>query len=67
MNQAGQVAGMFGQSNQLFIEKAQLLKQDLYVQWGMSESYTCHIDASEKLLPKSKQPNRIQMIDVECK
>lgn len=67
VNQAGQVAGMFGQSNQLFIEKAQLLKQDLYVQWGMSESYTCHIDAPEKLLPKTKQVNRIQMIDVECK
>jgi outer membrane usher protein len=67
VNQAGQVAGMFGQSNQLFIEKAQLLKQDLYVQWGMSESYTCRIDAQEKLLPKSKQSNRIQMIDVECK
>lgn len=67
VNQAGQVAGMFGQSNQLFIEKAQLLKQDLYVQWGMNESYACRIDAPETLLPKSKQPNRIQMIDVECK
>jgi len=67
VNQAGQVAGMFGQSNQLFVEKAELLKQDLYVQWGMNESYTCRIDTPEKLLPKSKQPNRIQMIDVECK
>ncbi|MDR2061793.1 MAG: hypothetical protein LBQ29_10405 [Acinetobacter sp.] len=67
VNQAGQVAGMFGQSNQLFIEKAQLLKQDLYVQWGMNESYACRIAAPEKMIPQNKQTKRIQMIDVECK
>ncbi|WP_202743780.1 fimbria/pilus outer membrane usher protein [Acinetobacter calcoaceticus] len=65
--QDGQSIGVFGQSNQLFVENADLLNQDLLVQWGAEQQQSCLIAAPEKLLPKQKQTKTMQLVDVECK
>ncbi|BAP36417.1 thin pili usher protein AcuC [Acinetobacter guillouiae] len=63
----GQIVGMFGQSNQLFIEKAALLNQDILVQWGATERQACRINAPQRVLSKQKNTKKMQLIDVECK
>jgi len=62
-----QIAGIFGQSNQLFIEKSDLLKDQLWVQWGQQEKHSCHIEIPEKLIPKQKHAKTMQLVDVVCK
>lgn len=63
----GQIVGMFGQSNQLFVDNSDLLKQDILVQWGVTERQACRIDAPHRALPKQNNLRKMQLIDVECK
>ncbi len=67
MTEDGQVAGMFGQSNQLFIENAGLLKEQLWVQWGTQEQQRCVIELPHKQMSEQKQPKSVQLLAVECK
>lgn len=67
LTEEGQVAGMFGQSNQLFIENAALLKDQLWVQWGAQEQQRCAIEIPHKQIAGQKQPKSVQLIAVECK
>ena len=64
-NAAGDVIGMFGQSNQLFVEKDELLKDSLYVRWGTNNDVSCQIEAPEHLIQEKSK--KLQLIDVECK
>ncbi len=63
----GKVIGMFGQANQLFVEQAGQLENNIKVIWGTSNQYACQIDAPENLLQKSKIKQTFQIVDVECK
>lgn len=63
----GQVVGMFGQSNQLFVENSDLLQHEIEVKWGVAEVKSCRIDASHVLLKNQKNKNLFQVINVECK
>jgi outer membrane usher protein len=63
----GQLVGVFGQSNQLFVEKADLLKDDVLLSWGTENAVSCRIEAPEQLLPKQKSAKAMQLVDVECK
>ncbi|TCM69081.1 outer membrane usher protein [Acinetobacter calcoaceticus] len=61
----GKALGMFGQSNQLFIEDAQGLKNNLLVTWGSTETSSCRIDAPTQ--SQAQKAGVFQVIDVECK
>lgn len=63
----GKIAGIFGQSNQLFIEQAALLKEPIQVQWGNDNKQNCRIDPVEELVPKQLKAKTMQLLDVECK
>lgn len=63
----GKIAGIFGQSNQLFIEKSELLKEEIKVQWGTKEQQVCQINVPKQQLTKQKNAKMMQLVDVECK
>lgn len=63
----GRIVGIFGQSNQLFIEKAELLKETMQVQWGIDGKQNCRIDPVEKIIPKQLKVKTMQLFEVECK
>ncbi|WP_228714953.1 fimbria/pilus outer membrane usher protein [Acinetobacter pullicarnis] len=67
LNTEQKPVGMFGQSNQLFIENTVDLENDIQVLWGESNQYKCQIEAPEKLVQKTKTSKAFQVIDVECK
>ena len=58
--------GMFGQSNQLFVDHAELLKNNISVVWGTSNKNTCQIYAPENQIKQTKPSKTFQIVDVEC-
>ncbi len=67
LDQQGQVIGMFGQSNQLFIEQPGPLKNNIQIVWGVNNEQSCRIEAPPHTEKNTKSSKRFQIIDVECK
>lgn len=67
ISEDGEIVGMFGQSNQLFVENADLLQKDIIVNWGVKDLKTCRISAPKQQLREDQNKTEFQTINVECK
>lgn len=61
----GQVVAMMGQSNQLFIQTPDALKQPITLQWGANNAQQCTIPAT--VVNNKVKNTAFNIIDVECK
>mgnify|MGYP003601902699 CR=1 FL=1 len=66
LDHQGNIVGMFGQSNQLFVDHAELLKNNISVVWGASNKNACQIYAPENQIKQTKPSKTFQIVDVEC-
>ncbi|MBF7696144.1 fimbria/pilus outer membrane usher protein [Acinetobacter rathckeae] len=57
---------VMGQSNQLFVESEQSLKQPLTLRWGVVNQQVCVIPASDTKVNKASSKKQFQVIDVVC-
>ncbi|MEB3754356.1 fimbria/pilus outer membrane usher protein [Acinetobacter sp. MD2(2019)] len=69
MDSKNNILGVFGQSNQLFIEKEKFLKsKEIFVYWGAINTQSCVIKIPSKInLSKKAKSKTFQIIDVECR
>lgn len=62
-----QLIGVFGQSNQFFVENPSLLKESFVVQWGAQQPQQCQVQVPSELLKAGKYNSKnFKIVDVEC-
>lgn len=64
---SGKVIGMFGQSNQLFLDDMNAIKNEIILRWGEKNEKLCTIPIVEKEIKPTKNKLSFQIVNVECK
>ena len=59
--------GIFGQSNQIFLENSDIFSEKTTIHWGTKDVQFCEIDISKEIIQSSKEKNLFKIIDVECR
>ena len=61
----GQVFGLAGQANQIFLESIALLKDGTIIRWGKKDHQQCRLDDID-LTQFSKNSDQLQLLEVTC-